>query len=115
MLRNQLDRQVAPWRTLRPFRPAPGWITATRRAIGLSARMLADRMGVDRGTVARLEKREMTEEISLRSLRLVAEAMLASGQQGRRFAREVDPEAVRTRLIDDLVSGDPRRLWRPGG
>ena len=143
MLRKQLDRQVAPWRALRPFRPSAGWITATRRAIGVSANTLADRMGTTRATVARLEQREAIEEISLKSLRMMAEAldcsllyalvprqpleerarqraaelaeaMLASGQQCSRFAGEVDPGAVRTRLIDDLVFGDPRRLWQPG-
>ncbi len=143
MLRKQLDRQLAPYRTLRPFRPSPGWITATRRAIGLSAYKLADRMGITRSAVVRLEQREAIEEISLKSLRMMAEAldcnllyafvpkesleetarqraaeladaMLASGQRGGRFAGEIDPDGVRPRLIDDLLSGDPRRLWQPG-
>jgi hypothetical protein len=93
--------------------------------------------------VVRLEHREVTQEISLKALRMMAEAldcsllyalvpkqsleerirqrateladaMLASGQQGGRSAGEVASDAVRTRLIDDLVSGDPRRLWQPG-
>ncbi|WP_082596340.1 helix-turn-helix domain-containing protein [Sphingomonas sp. Root241] len=143
MLRKQLDRQVAPYRTLRPFRPSPGWITAIRRAVGLSANMLANRMGMNRATVVRLEQREVTEEISLKALRMMAEAldcsllyalvprqsleertrqrateladaMLASGQQGSRSAGKVASDEVRTRLIDDLLSGDPRRLWQPG-
>ncbi len=142
MLRKQLDRQVAPWRALRPFRPSPGWITATRRAIGLSSDTLADRIGITRAAVVKLAYRETTEEISLKSLRMMAEAldctlvyalvprqpfeerarqraaeradaMLASGQQGGSSAKEVDPDAVRTRLIDDLLTGDPRKLWKP--
>lgn len=55
--------------------PECGWIRKIREALGISARQLAERLGVSQPTVARMEKSEATGTIEMRSLRRAAEAM----------------------------------------
>ena len=56
-------------------RPAGGWIRAIRTAIGMSARQLAQRMGVSQQALSRLEGKEANDAVTLKSLRRAAEAM----------------------------------------
>ena len=52
-----------------------GWIKEIRLALGMSAAQLARRLKVRQSTVAKLEKSEAEETISLQSLRKAAEAL----------------------------------------
>jgi predicted DNA-binding mobile mystery protein A len=56
-------------------RPPKGWIRAIRDALGLTARQLASRMGRTHSVLVRLERSEVTDAITLGSLRAAAEAM----------------------------------------
>ena len=56
-------------------RPSGGWIRAIRTAIGMSARQLAQRMGVSQQALSRLEGKEANDAVTLKSLRRAAEAM----------------------------------------
>jgi predicted DNA-binding mobile mystery protein A len=56
-------------------RPPKGWISAVRRALGMSTRQLAKRIGVTQQLVSKLEKNEQDDLITLKSLRKVASAM----------------------------------------
>ena len=56
-------------------RPSGGWIRAIRTAIGMSARQLAERMGVSQQALSRLEGKEANDAVTLKSLRRAAEAM----------------------------------------
>ena len=74
--RRQLDKQL---KTMLPFapslRPRKGWIREVRNALGMTAAQLAKRLGIAQPTVAKLERSEEAETISLKSLRKMAEAM----------------------------------------
>lgn len=56
-------------------RPSGGWIRAIRTAIGMSARQLAQRIGVSQQALSRLEGKEANDAVTLKSLRRAAEAM----------------------------------------
>jgi predicted DNA-binding mobile mystery protein A len=74
--RRQLDKQL---KGLIPFsktsRPRYGWIREIRDALGMTAEQLAKRAGVSQPTIAKLERSEEAETISLKSLKKIAEAM----------------------------------------
>ena len=71
--RAQLDQQLAPAVTLTI--PRNGWIRELREALGMSARQLAQRVGVGQPTIARLEKSEAAGTIEIKTLRRVAEGI----------------------------------------
>lgn len=56
-------------------KPAKGWIRSIREALGMSGRQLADRIKVETSRISELEKAEIHGNITLKSLRRVAEAM----------------------------------------
>lgn len=55
--------------------PPSGWIKAIRVSLGLTMRQLADRLGVEHGTINQLEKRESLKRVTLESVDLAARAM----------------------------------------
>lgn len=72
----QLDRGLAPYRTARLIpRPSKGWIRTIRHALGVSSGELARRLGTSRQLPLQLEKSEAEDRITLKSLRLVADAL----------------------------------------
>jgi len=76
LVRRQLDTTLArfePVSDLAP--PRNGWIRAIRDALGMSGRQLADRLGLSKQSVARMEKDEMTGALSLKTLSRVAEGL----------------------------------------
>jgi predicted DNA-binding mobile mystery protein A len=56
-------------------RPADGWIRGVRKALGMSVRQLANRIGITQQSASRLEQNEINDSISLKTLRKAAEAM----------------------------------------
>lgn len=56
-------------------RPARGWIQALRSALGMSATVLAQRLGVSHPTVLSYEKAELSGRIQLDTLQRVADAL----------------------------------------
>lgn len=143
--RRQLDRKLASFSVLKDFaRPSSGWVRAIRDGLGMTTQQLADRMGVTRPSVSNLEQSEARDAISLKTLRLAAEALgcrlVYALVPGRSLEESVYDRAVRIadaqlarmnhtmrlenqaladedlaferkRLIDELLRGDPRRLW----
>lgn len=74
--RRQLDRALTGNIEIRSLqRPTRGWIHEIRMALGMSAAQLAARMGARQSTVAKMERTEEEEGISLQSLRRAAEAL----------------------------------------
>lgn len=74
--RRQLDKQLSPLQSFaRLPRPRNGWIREVRNALGMSARQLAQRLGISQPSVAKFERSEEADTISLRNLRKVAEAL----------------------------------------
>ena len=74
--RRQLDKQLTPLQSFAATaRPRKGWIREVRDALGMTARQLAQRLGISQPAVAKFEHSEVAETISLKSLRKVAEAL----------------------------------------
>src|SRR5260370_28375355 len=73
--RRQLDRQVEPLLNLARSRPARGWSTAVRQALGMSTRQLGHRLGVTQQAASDLERSEQIGSITLKNLARLAEAM----------------------------------------
>jgi len=76
LIRRQLSRkldQLQPLRQLNP--PAKGWISEIRRALGMTAKQLANRLEVSQPAVSQYEKNEVSGSITLTTLRNAAEAL----------------------------------------
>ena len=71
----QLDRSLAPLRSVNVPRPPKGWIRAIREALGLSSAQLAERMKANRSLIVQQEKAEADDRITLKSLRAFANAL----------------------------------------
>ncbi len=72
----QTEVQLARWRKVaHPQPPAGGWISAVRQAIGMSVAQLADRLGISRTSLAKMEQREVDGGITLDALRRAADAL----------------------------------------
>jgi predicted DNA-binding mobile mystery protein A len=55
--------------------PAKGWINTIRKALGMSVAQLANRLGVTRAAVYKLEEREVSRSITLKQLDKAANEM----------------------------------------
>lgn len=75
LARKHLDRQLSEIRVPAFSKPPKGWLRAVRDALGLTTRQLAERMKKSQPSITALEKNEVTEAITLKSLREAAEAL----------------------------------------
>jgi predicted DNA-binding mobile mystery protein A len=74
--RELLDGHFDEWQQLRALaRPPRGWVRAIREALGMSAAVLAGRLGTTAGAVTRLEQSEAADRIRLDTLRRAADAL----------------------------------------
>ena len=74
--RRQLDITLARFDSAKSVqRPAKGWIRAVREALGMSGRQLAQRLGVSQPRVHALERGEVSDALTLKTMRQVAEAL----------------------------------------
>lgn len=55
--------------------PAKGWIRTIRQALGMTTIQLAKRLNVNQSRVVHIEKAEVNEAITLRTLKATAEAL----------------------------------------
>lgn len=58
-----------------PQRPISGWISALRKSLGMGTTQLAKRMGITRPSLNQLETNEVSDKITLASLRNAADAL----------------------------------------
>ena len=76
MARQQLDKTLSGYATAKQTTPpVKGWIRATREALGMSGKQLANRLNVSQPRIPRLEKDEVAGVVSLKTMRQAAEAM----------------------------------------
>lgn len=76
LMREQLDLtldKVKPLKTVAA--PPKGWIRAIRDALGINTRQLAERLGVNRSRIGRIERDEVGGSLTIKTLQRVAEAM----------------------------------------
>ncbi len=127
LVRQQLDTTLARFEPVVDLTPPhKGWIQAIRRALGMSGRQLALRLGLSKQSVARMEKDELTGALSLKTLRRVAEGMdcvLVYGLVPRESLEKSVHDRARTLVggqndhinetmsIEDLVDRMPSNFW----
>ena len=76
LIRQQLEITLQKFRPLLYISmPPKGWIRAVRDALGMNGRQLADRLNVTRQRAALIEKDELGNSATLRTMRRVAEAL----------------------------------------
>src|SRR5208283_418952 len=74
--RRHLDERLAPIRAFaRATPPRNGWIREIRRALGMSGRQLAMRMGIAPSGVTLLETRERRGAVTIETLQKCADAL----------------------------------------
>lgn len=72
----QTEDMLAAWQNAAlPSRPGNGWIRAIREALGMPARVLAQRLDMTDAGVRSLERAEAEDTITLGTLRKVAAAL----------------------------------------
>jgi predicted DNA-binding mobile mystery protein A len=72
----QVDRFLKPLEILRVKpRPKSGWIRYIRKSIGMTALQLAKRINVSRRRIAKIEADELTDALTIKTLKTVANAM----------------------------------------
>ena len=78
-LKNQrliIEKKISPWKKLRTEkRPPNGWLKAVRGALGINTRQLAKRCGIHHSSILRIEKNEIQDKVSIKSLKKIASAM----------------------------------------
>lgn len=55
--------------------PIQGWIRSIRKSLGMNTRQLADRLKIKRQRVSEMEKKEVSANLTVETLKRVAEAM----------------------------------------
>lgn len=70
----QLDQKLSDYINF-PEAPTKGWIHGIRTALGMSFRQLGSRLGITAQSAQEIEEREKNGNISLKSLRDVANAL----------------------------------------
>lgn len=80
-------------------RPSEGWLSALRKALGMSGADVARRMGVTRNAVYQAERNELDGAITLKQMEKLAEAL------GGRFVYAVVPE----KSAEDIIKA---QAWR---
>jgi len=102
----QLDKALAPWRSLVRSRPSGGWLRAIRQAVGMTTRQLAKSVGVSQAAVSDIERAEARGDITLATLQRYAKALdcdVVYALVPRRPLREVVDERA-DRIARDQVS-----------
>lgn len=122
-IRRQLDRRLVALRDLTaPPSPHRGWIRATRDALGMSGRELAERVGVRQQTIHEIELSEQRRTIRLDTLARAADAMdcdlvyaivprtsleaSVRSRARRKAADHLGPIAHHSRLEDQEISDE---------
>jgi len=75
LARKQLDKRLAPLRTIKPALPPRGWLRAIREALGMTTRQLAARMKVAPSRISTIEKAEVSGTTTIKTLREAAAAL----------------------------------------
>ena len=73
LIREQLDKKLIPLKTLaNSGMPEMGWIKSIREALGMSAKDVAKKVGIDQSRISRLENAEKNGNVKLSSLQRIA-------------------------------------------
>lgn len=76
IIREQLTDSLKPFSGLTKVkRPYAGWIRAIRNALGMSMAALADRIGVHRSRIAKIEQDEIEGSLTIKTMQKVADGL----------------------------------------
>ena len=76
LARKHLDERLTPLRAAGGLaRPPYGWVRAIRDALGMTTSQLAKRIGVDQSRITKLERAEIEDAVTLKTLRQAAEGL----------------------------------------
>ncbi len=76
IIREQLDDTLSHFSILASVnRPMRGWIRAIRDALGMNMRQFANRLGVSKSRIPRIEQDEITGSLTLKTMNRVAEEL----------------------------------------
>jgi predicted DNA-binding mobile mystery protein A len=102
MARLRLDEEMKPFRAAgKKEKLTGGLLRAVREALGVRLQEISEKTGVRRSTVSDIERREMEQTITMRSLARMADAM------GCKVVYGVVP--LKGKTLEDVVE---ERLWR---
>lgn len=75
LTRQQLDTKLGQLKKSGISKQEVGWIKLIRESIGMSAKQLAKRVGIDQSRITRLENAETEGDLKLSSLKKIAEGL----------------------------------------
>ena len=76
IIREQLDDTLSRFSSIALInRPVRGWIRAIRDALGMNMRQFADRLGVSKSRIPRIEQDEITGSLTLKTMNRVADKL----------------------------------------
>ncbi len=76
LLLRQTEQALSGWEPIkRAPRPQSGWVATIRHALGMSRAQLAERLGITRSSVVKLEERELGGGVTLDALSKAANAL----------------------------------------
>ena len=126
IMREQLDKKFETLSKVKGIQtPVKGWLRSIREALGMSGKQLAERIGVSQPRVVQMEKDELSDALTLKTMRQVAEAMdcmfvyalvprtsleETMRDQAKKVAEQRLSRTSHTMLLEDQqVSNDERR------
>ena len=76
LIREQLNETLKQFSNIASInRPSRGWIRAIRDALGMNMRQFADRLGVSKSRIPRIEQDELTGSLTLKTMNRVADEL----------------------------------------
>lgn len=76
IIREQLDDTLSRFSSIASVnRPIKGWIRAIRDALGMNTRQFAERLGVSKSRIPRIEQDEITGSLTLKTMNRVADTL----------------------------------------
>lgn len=76
IIREQLDDTLSRFSSIASVnRPMKGWIRAIRDALGMNMRQFAERLGVSKSRIPRIEQDEITGSLTLKTMNRVADTL----------------------------------------
>lgn len=101
LIREQIDAKLRRFLALKEEpTPSGGWIRALRAGLGMTAARLAERVGVNRQRITRIERDEASGSVTIKTMRRVAEGL------GCVFVYALIPKTT----LDATVRAQARRL-----
>jgi len=76
LIRDQLSSTLNLFNDLKSINiPQKGWIRAIRDSLGINARQLADRLGVSKSRITRIEQDELNGSLTIKTMRRLADTL----------------------------------------